>query len=108
VDQDGAVQEMNANSLTLAQRPSYLTLAEPPSVWLKFLVTAIQADKDQAQKTIASFLAGSTGKDDGALLRTALIGGRELERRPPLRRCCCWRTNSNRAKRCAASCCNDC
>ncbi len=81
VDQDGAVQEMNANSLTLAQRPLYLTLAEPPSVWLKFLVTAIQADKDQAQKTIASFLAGSTGKDDGALLRTALIGGRELERR---------------------------
>ncbi|NLP10338.1 cellulase family glycosylhydrolase, partial [bacterium] len=81
VDQDGAVQEMNAHSLTLTQRPLYLTLAEPPSGWMKFLVTAIQADKALATKTIASFLAGSTGKDDGALLHTAIDGGSALERR---------------------------
>ncbi len=81
VDQDGAVQEMNVHSLALTQRPLYLTLAEPPSGWLKFLAAAFQADNAQAKKTIASFLAGSTGKDDGAVLRTAIARGSEVERR---------------------------
>lgn len=81
VDQDGAVQDMSADSLILTQRPLYLTLAAPPSGWLKLLVTAIHADKARAKKAIASFLAGSAGGDDGALLRTAMAGGSEPERR---------------------------
>ncbi len=81
VDQDGTVQEMSVDSLLLTQRPLYLTLAAPPSGWLKLLVKALHADQAQAKKTIASFLAGSTGHDDGALLCTAMAGGSDLERR---------------------------
>jgi len=81
VDQDGAVQEMDDHSLILTPRPLYLTLAEPPSGWLKFLVTAIRADKAQAQRTIASFLDGPAGKDEAASLRAAMAGGSDLERR---------------------------